>query len=213
MPGGGSVYVRSADNPDSLRGVPLDGLVFDECAFTDSYAWETSLRPTLADREGWTIFISTPNGHNWFYDEFQAAEAKWQEPTANNPLIPRGEIETAKSRLPNSVFAQEWLAEFVSETSSIFSPDWWQFYDRLPDERRVRRILQSWDTAFKTKKENDFSVCITAKEGGDGIYLARLFRARMEFHELKSVARELYETPSPSGSPRGLCLRAISFKN
>ena len=36
---GGSISVRSADDPDSLRGEGLDLVVLDECAFIQGRAW------------------------------------------------------------------------------------------------------------------------------------------------------------------------------
>ncbi|MCA9315790.1 MAG: hypothetical protein KDB73_09895, partial [Planctomycetes bacterium] len=53
LPGGGSVTVKSADNPDALRGVGLDGVVLDEAAFMSEEAWTHGIRPALADRQGW----------------------------------------------------------------------------------------------------------------------------------------------------------------
>ena len=75
LPGGGSITVKSADDPDSLRGVGLDGLVFDEAAFARREAWVNGLRPALADRQGWAVFLSTPCGQNWLHDLFVAAAA------------------------------------------------------------------------------------------------------------------------------------------
>jgi hypothetical protein len=53
--------------------VPADGLVFDEAAFCQENAWQQVLRPMLSDRGGWAMFITTPNGCNWFFDLFQQA--------------------------------------------------------------------------------------------------------------------------------------------
>jgi phage terminase large subunit-like protein len=36
---GGEIAVRSADNPDSLRGEGLDLAILDECAFMQVSAW------------------------------------------------------------------------------------------------------------------------------------------------------------------------------
>src|SRR5215469_12759294 len=97
---GGSVTVKSAHDPEVLVAVGLDGVVVDEAAKLDSRAWDF-LRPTLADRQGWCIFISTPKGYNWFYDRFEAARdmpgwARWQEPTSKNPLITPEELHAAR---------------------------------------------------------------------------------------------------------------------
>ena len=72
---GGSIAVRSADNPQRLRGEGLDFLVMDEAAFVKPEVWQEVLRPTLTERKGSALFISTPIGrNNWFYDLWEQAE-------------------------------------------------------------------------------------------------------------------------------------------
>lgn len=122
---GGEVSVRSADNPDSLRGEGLDFLVMDECAFIKEIAWTEALRPALSDRQGKALFISTPKGHNWFWRVFQHPLSDdswqaWQFPTGTNPYIEPGEIEAAKQSLPERVFAQEYMAEFMDDAGGVF---------------------------------------------------------------------------------------------
>lgn len=126
LPGRGTIGVRSADNPDSLRGEGLDFVAMDECAFTREEAWTASLRPALADRQGSAVFISTPKGRNWFYRAYQAAIggepgwAAWQLPTADNPYIAAPEIEAARKLLPERIFEQEFLARFIEDSGSLF---------------------------------------------------------------------------------------------
>jgi len=61
---GSRISLRGADNPDSLRGVSLDVAIFDEFAWIDDAAWTSVIRPTLSDRKGSAMFISTPMGRN-----------------------------------------------------------------------------------------------------------------------------------------------------
>lgn len=127
LPGGGEVSVRSADNPDSLRGDGLDLVVVDECAFVIEEAWTEALRPALSDRQGAAMFISTPKGRNWFWRAYMRGqdgnEAEWQSwrfPTASNPYIQSGEIEAARKMLPELAFQQEYLAEFLEDSGLVF---------------------------------------------------------------------------------------------
>ena len=127
LPGGGEVQVRSADNPDSLRGEGLDFVVMDECAFMKEEAFTEALRPALSDRQGRAMFISTPKGRNWFWrlyqrciDEHDTEWHGWQLPTASNPYIDAGEIEAARLGLPERIFAQEYLAEFLDDAGGVF---------------------------------------------------------------------------------------------
>lgn len=126
LPGGGWAQVKSADNPDSLRGEGLDLLVADECAFIKEPAWNEALRPALSDREGRAIFISTPKGRNWFwrlYTRGEGGEPGWQSwrfPTASNPFISPDEIAEAKRTLPERIFRQEYMAEFIEDSGTVF---------------------------------------------------------------------------------------------
>jgi len=126
LPGGGFVAVRSADNPDSLRGEGLDFVVMDECAFMQREAWTEAIRPALSDRLGRALFISTPKGRNWFWEIYQRGLQgdegwqSWQFPTAANPFIQASEIEAARRDLPEIIFRQEYLAEFVDDQGGVF---------------------------------------------------------------------------------------------
>ena len=127
LPGGGEVAVRSADNPQSLRGEGLDFLVMDECAFIAEDAWIEALRPALSDRQGRAMFISTPKGMNWFWRNWQRGRdggaddwASWQFPTSGNPYIAATEIEAARDVMPERVFAQEYLAQFLDDAGGVF---------------------------------------------------------------------------------------------
>jgi phage terminase large subunit-like protein len=124
---GGSVTVRSADNPDSLRGEGLDFVVLDECAFIQMEAWAEALRPSLSDRRGSAMFISTPKGRNWFWSLFQLGQdvadtdwMSWAFPTSDNPYISDDEIEAAHKLLPELVYQQEYLAMFVDDAGGVF---------------------------------------------------------------------------------------------
>jgi phage FluMu gp28-like protein len=125
MPGGGTIQVRSADHPDSLRGEGLDYLVLDECAFIKEDAWSEALRPALADRQGRALFISTPKGRNWFWRLWTAASTEndwraWRFTSYDNPFIKASEIDAARELLPERVFRQEFMAEFIEDGGGVF---------------------------------------------------------------------------------------------
>ncbi len=126
LPGGGFVAVRSADNPDSLRGEGLDFVVMDECAFMQKEAWTEAIRPALSDRQGKALFISTPKGRNWFWEAYmrgvngEEGWESWTFPTSSNPYIEPAEIEAAKRDLPEMIFRQEYLAEFIDDSGGVF---------------------------------------------------------------------------------------------
>ncbi len=145
LPGGGWIQVKSSDNPDSLRGEGLDLAVFDECAFQVEEAWIEAVRPALSDRQGKALFISTPQGRNWFWRLWargQAGDPEWESwtfPTADNPYIDAAEIEAARAGLPERVFAQEYEADF-SLSEGVFFPEWTEAKHVVP----VSEIPKDW---------------------------------------------------------------------
>ena len=170
FPGGGSITLKSADDPDSLRGEGLDGVVVDEASLMSERAWTEALRPALSDRKGWALFLLTPKGRkNWTWPLLlrgltptEAAEAgasgaelamamagwrAWRRPSAENPQLDDDELALARLELGGLLFAQEYMADFVALVGKVFSVDWFRYYDRLADgtivlEGDVRQRLE-----------------------------------------------------------------------
>jgi phage terminase large subunit len=67
-PNGGQVRLYGSDNPDSLRGIYLDGAVLDEYGLHPPKTFTEVISATLVDRGGWALFEGTPNGKNQFYE-------------------------------------------------------------------------------------------------------------------------------------------------
>ena len=65
---GSRIQIFGADNPDSLRGLGFDGVVLDEFALMSPRTWSEIVRPAIADKLGYVIFIGTPMGHNHFWE-------------------------------------------------------------------------------------------------------------------------------------------------
>jgi phage terminase large subunit len=124
---GSKIFLRGADNYDSLRGVGLDFLVMDEFAMIDPKAWTEVLRPTLSDTGGHALFISTPMGQsNWAYELYQNKHKdpdnweSWQFTSLSGGRIPAEEIEQARSDLDEKSFRQEYEASFESYAGRIY---------------------------------------------------------------------------------------------
>ena len=57
---GSRISLRSADNPNRLRGIKSHGIVIDEASEIDMTTWTEVLRPTLSDTQGSAMFCFTP---------------------------------------------------------------------------------------------------------------------------------------------------------
>lgn len=155
--GGGSLQVRTGDDPDNLRGSGLDGVVLDEAATMKPDVWHLVLRPALADKRGWALFIGTPKHYNWFYDLFTRAEqgvedwASWQHPTWDNPYIAMEEIDAAQRDMMPEDFDQEFGASFTAVGGAVFrllSTERARFLRPMPSGLVIARtgIGEDWGT-------------------------------------------------------------------
>jgi len=120
------IECKSADNPESLLGEGLNGMVIDEAARIKDSIWHEYLRPTLSDKQGWLLAISTPKGQNWFYRGYMDGQRKvdntesWNFTTADNPYIKPEEIALAKTTMPQRAFEQEYLGIFLGSVGGVF---------------------------------------------------------------------------------------------
>lgn len=167
LPGGGSVMVKSADNPDSLRGAGLDGVVIDEAAFCDEDVWARVIPPTITDRKGWAALLSTPNGYNWFHDlfEFAGSDSQWdvfQRPTSDNPLIDPNELENIKRGMSLAAFMQEYEARFTSVAGAEFPGEYFGEHiwcDEFP--REAAAVVVALDPSKgKNAKRGDYQAAV-----------------------------------------------------
>jgi len=68
-PWGSVLEAKSMERPDSLAGEANDLVIVDEAALDPRLddIWVQMIQPTLMDKEGSAVFISTPRGKNSFY--------------------------------------------------------------------------------------------------------------------------------------------------
>lgn len=122
FPGGGSLGVYTADNPVSILGEWFDLVIVEEAARIREDVFSETIMPTLADRDGRAILISTPRGRNWFWREYirglsrNADYASFNAPTSANPMPQiQKAYQLARDRVPPRTFAQEWDAQFLTD--------------------------------------------------------------------------------------------------
>jgi hypothetical protein len=124
---GSTLYFRSGEREDTLRGYTLTYLVIDEAAYIKDNVWSEVLRPTVLVHGKKVLFISTPKGKNWFYNiamrggSIEYPQYKTFYATSfDSPFITKEELEEAKLSLPDNIYKQEILAEFIDDGGEVF---------------------------------------------------------------------------------------------
>jgi hypothetical protein len=177
--GGQTIEFHTAQG-GALVSVGLDWAVCDEAGkeFPEE-AWTQELRPALSDREGAAMFISTPDGRDWFHDAFQRGRSDdypawdaWRWPTYANPHVADEEVDSARQQIPERIFEQEYLAQFIDETGGVFEGlDETLFtgtYD-LPDDGvdpEAEWVSSPFATGVDLARHQDYRVAVTLDAGG-----------------------------------------------
>ena len=117
--GGRRIQLLGADSPDAIRGIYADGVVLDEFGQMRPGLWGEVIRPALADRKGWAIFIGTPKGRNAFYTRYKKAlkDPKWYAAlykASETGILPPEEIADLKDELDEDEYAQEFECSFLA---------------------------------------------------------------------------------------------------
>lgn len=123
LPGGSRIRLYGADNPDAMRGLYFDGVVLDEVADMKPNVWGEIIRPALADRSGWAVFIGTPKGQNLFHELYlNAARDGWFRAlyrADETNIMPAEELAAARETMSDAQYRQEFLCDFSAACDNI----------------------------------------------------------------------------------------------
>ena len=120
------ISLKSADQPDALRGTGINFLILDEFADIDKRTWFEVLRPSIADTLGDVLFCGTPRGYgNWSYELYLKAQGdkEWesfQYTTLQGGMVSQKELEQAQLDLDVRTFRQEFEGTFENYAGSVY---------------------------------------------------------------------------------------------
>lgn len=200
---GGLIEGWTCDTPDPGRGRKYHKVIINEAGIIRNLLplWQESIRPTLTDYAGAGLFLGTPKGRTHDFSLLYAkasSDEAWEAfrgPTAENPWIPKDEIEAARRELPPQVFAQEYEGIPADDGGNPFGLDaiqactmsdaeWIQAQQREP-------VCWGWDFA----RAQDYTVGIAL---GADYHVTRLARWTLKpWHEsYDAIAKLTMRTPS-----------------
>ena len=167
---GSSIEFFSGERPDNIRGNTFDYMVVDEMAFTRAELWDEVLSATVMVKGKKVIFISTPKGKNHFHricmqHNYDERYAYFHYSSYDNPMIDPRELDERKRSLPDHIFRQEYLAEFLDNGSGLF--------------KNIRECIKPISPGAKAYagldigRADDYTVLTILDEDGQQIYVNR----------------------------------------
>lgn len=213
--GGIKIEFKSAEREKRLVGSGLDGMWIDEAARVKEAAWTDNLQPTLADKQGWCLFTTTPLGKNWIWREIwqrtQNGPPELRDPdfyglhfrTVDNTAVPAllAEAARAKRILPLADYLRNYEASFEAFKGKIYT----EFIDAAP---HIYGDAEPGTKPNKRALERTYVRVVAGVDWGyvnPGVVVVVGFTADGAADVLhEEYARELTVAPA-AGSTRGDC--------
>lgn len=122
---GSQIHIKGADNPDSMRGLDCQGVVFDEPAQIKSVVFDEIYYPILAANGGWSWYVGTPKGKNQFYQKYITAKKNpdWQVvhlKASDAGLFTPEQLAQIREEMTQKAFDQEMQCDFMDEGGTLF---------------------------------------------------------------------------------------------
>lgn len=139
---GRRIQLYGSDNPEALRGQYFDGVILDEIGDQNPKIWTDIIRPALADRKGWCLFIGTPKGHNHFKELRDRAETEegWgllEFKASETGVVDETELKAAKNEMGEDKYRQEFECSFDAAVEGSY---YGQILNELEEKKHMQEI-------------------------------------------------------------------------
>lgn len=172
-------YIRftGTEKYDNLRGESIRFMILDEFAFMKPEAFETTLKQMMnAQKYAKCLMISTPKGkknHFYKYAQFGISNEKLNYTYhkgiyLDNPFYNLSEVEDAKQNLPDYIFKQEYLGEFIDLGGILF--------ENIDDLCILNKYSQKTERNFAgldLGRQNDWTVLTILNSNGEIVFSYR----------------------------------------
>lgn len=165
---GSYLDLRSAERPENMQGFNYDYVVLNEAGIIlkDEQLWYNTILPMCQNAK--VKIIGTPKGQNLFHKLFRMNHKDWESyqfSCFDSPYWDKEKLETVQMQVPEDVFKQEFLGEFLENEGIVFK----RFNQCIKDYEIPK--LQSIDAKFyigvDLAKFADYSVITVLNNQGE----------------------------------------------
>ena len=187
---GGAIKFFSGEAANSIRGRSFNRMILDECAFIPDLEslWTEAMMGCLINTDGDALFVSTPNGLDYFNSIFLKGKYKegnyesFHFPSHSSPFVNKGFLEKIKKDVSEDTYRQEYLAEPLASSGNPFGME--------HIRKNIIKELSTDDTlvyAIDVAKYHDYTVIIGLDENFNMTYFDR-YRGEWSLTEEKIKA-------------------------
>ena len=122
---GTRIYFRSAEKPETIRGLAIDYCFIDEAQDVSDDAFNKAILPTLTAKGKKCLIAGTPKSKNWFYQYFHRGNEdnynSYTAPSSISPYVSDDFLKEQQDSLPPSIYEQEFEAKWQEGDGEVFS--------------------------------------------------------------------------------------------
>jgi phage terminase large subunit len=229
------IMLLGAENPGTLKGIYLDGVLLDEFAEMDPTVWSTVIRPALSDRLGWGIFIGTPRGMNHLFEIYTHAKNNPDDwfcalyKASETGIIPRSELDAAKAIMSEAEYDQEYECSF---SAALVGAYYGKEIEKMENENRISRVpydpavpvITGWDLGISDTTTIWFAQLVGRsvqiidylESSGAGLdyYAKEVLSVRNKYrYEEHLLPHDAAARDLSTGKTRVETMRSLGFKN
>lgn len=145
LPNQSYIDFRSAERPHLMEGFEYDRVILNEAGIIlrQPNLWYNSLQPML--KNATVKVIGTPKGKNFFHTLFHTNHVdfgQYSYSCYDSPFWTTYQLNELKKSIPQEVWEQEYLAEFLDNSSTVF--------------RNIHQCIIDIDTSLHPKDQNQY---------------------------------------------------------
>lgn len=200
FPHGARIKLYGAENPDSLRGLDICDVVFDEVAQMPLSTWTEIVQPMILAKKGVALFMGTPKGKNalWeIWDQAGVDEGNWVRQmykASETGILTEEDLKLARQGMSESQYEQEFECSFSAAVQGAYYAKQLEELEQLgritgvPYDPAVP-VTTAWDLGF-----SDSTAIWFAQQVGREIHIIDYYEAAGEglAHYVKVLKEKPY---------------------
>lgn len=193
---GAHIFLCSGEDPESLRGPNVTGVVLSEASLMKSDVYDICIgRLREGGEQGWLSAGFTPKGRDhWTFCTFSAENPDvrlFYARTKDNVFLPPGFEERLRRQYTTAFAAQELDGQFVDLAGTVAKREWFKPLDSPP---KCTHIVRAWDfaaTPENSETDADYTVGCKLGKFADGWVVLDINRSRTAAGSIASLVKSV----------------------
>jgi predicted phage terminase large subunit-like protein len=185
---GTPIMLRSADDPDSIRGIFASKGGIDECRnFKSRYVYDVLVGRLSQGNAPQIYMSSTSKGRNWVTELRTELGDNFEQITQSsleNPFTSNEYKESLLTAYTSKFARQEIYGDELDLGSGVINPNWFKTADYYKPEGYAVRY---WDVAVSTKTSADFSSGALLSNNNGRITIHDIKRVKLAYPDLRRL--------------------------